>query len=135
MVREVMVIEAIERMKLLKMSKSCIKALKNGEVWMSENYGALYEIDDDFEDVLDEIKSVEEKYGCLVYHVIRNVTEFGDLFSFMYVTKYNEYWEEDKDELLTGYAFAYVYNRNIPEFSEFGGIQIKSCIGGLVRLL
>ena len=39
--------EAIERMKLLKLDTSCIKAFYAGNVWESECFVALYQLSDE----------------------------------------------------------------------------------------
>ena len=45
-------------MKMLKLDKSCIKAFKNGEIWESEGFGALYEINE------EEQKIVFYRFFC-----------------------------------------------------------------------
>ena len=40
----------------------------------------------------------------------------------------------DNEDLEYGYVVAYVYNYDVPEFSEFGSIQVKPRFGGLVRI-
>ena len=99
---------------------------------MSESrYGSLYEIND--KEVKDKIKKFENEYNATVYHLIHNYTEFGELYSFLYVSNNEEEWEDDNADIRDGYAIAYVWNVDEEDFSEFGSIRVKSVFGGLVR--
>ena len=123
--------EALERMEQLKMSRQCINAFKRGEVWESENIGALYECN---EKENEYIRDFEREYGGVVYHVIHNMFEFGECYSMLYVSKYEDEWSQDRADLKDGYALVYVKNVDDDTCSEFGSIGIRSNIGGLVRV-
>lgn len=125
-------IEAIERMKLLKLDNSCIEAFCAGNIWESEGYGALYELTDEEQDLVDKFQ--KEHKGCYVYHVIHNVFPFGECYSMLYVSSDVDEWSRDKSDIKDGYVFAYVYNKDDDWCSEFGSIAVKSQFGGLVRL-
>ena len=125
-------IEAIERMKLLKLDKQCIEAFTKGKVWESEGFGALYEVNDEEQFIIDKFEAHHE--GCLVYHMIHNKFEFGECYSILYVSPDKDEWEDDKANIKDGYVFAYVENIDDPWCSEFGSIAVKPSIGGLVRL-
>ena len=125
-------IEAIERMKLLKLDKQCIEAFTKGKVWESEGIGALYEVNDEEQFIIDKFEAHHE--GCLVYHMIHNVYEFGECYSILYVSSDKDEWEDDKANIKEGYVFAYVENIDDPWCSEFGSIAVKPSIGGLMRL-
>lgn len=125
-------IEAIERMKLLKLDKQCIEAFKNGKVWESEGFGALYEVNDEEQKIINKFEASHE--GCLVYHMIHNKFEFGECYSMLYVSSDKEEWQQDKDDIKDGYVFAYVENIDDDWCSEFGSIAVKSQFGGLIRL-
>ena len=124
--------EAIERMKLLKLDKQCIEAFTKGKVWESEGIGALYEVNDEEQFIIDKFEAHHE--GCLVYHMIHNVYEFGECYSILYVSSDKDEWEDDKANIKEGYVFAYVENIDDPWCSEFGSIAVKPSIGGLMRL-
>ena len=124
--------EALKRMKLLKMSKQCIEAFKNNKVWESEGYGALYEVNEDEQQIINEFEANHK--DCLVYHMIHNVYEFGECYSILYVSPDKEEWQQDKDDIKEGYVFSYVENIDDDFCSEFGSIAIKPSIGGLMRL-
>lgn len=125
-------IEAIERMKLLKLDNPCIEAFTKGNVWESEGYGALYEVNDEEQKLIDNFEKNHK--GCLVYHMIHNKFEFGECYSMLYVSSNKEEWESDKEDIKNGYVFAYVENVDTPWCSEFGSIAVKSQFGGLIRL-
>lgn len=123
--------EAIERMKTLKLYPNIIKEFeKENIVNLSENGGILYWLDSDQQAIVD---SFESEHDALVYHVIHSFTEFGELYSLLYVSKYYKEWETDREDLKDGYALVYVKNVDDDCCSEFGTICIKPQFGGLVR--
>lgn len=123
--------EALERMKLLKLHNNVVKEFdKEGIVNLSENGGFLFWLDSDQQAIVDEF---EAEHDALVYHVIRSFTEFGELYSLLYVSKYEEEWEDDRNDIKNGIALVYVKNMDEDLFSEFGSIGIKPQFGGLVR--
>ena len=123
--------EALERMKMLKLHGNIIKEFdKEGIVNLSENGGFLYWLDSDQQAIVDEF---ETEHDALVYHVIHDCTEFGELYSLLYVSKYEEEWEDDRNDLKDGYALVYVKNMDDDFCSEFGSIGVKPQFGGLVR--
>ena len=125
-------IEAIERMKLLKLDNSCIEAFVKGKVWESEGYGALYEVNQKEQELIDKIE--KNHPNCLVYHMIHNVFEFGECYSMLYVSSDTDEWERDKQDIKDGYTFAWVENVDLDWCSEFGSIAIKPSFGGLIRM-
>ena len=130
--REERFIEAIERMKMLKLNRKCIETFTKGKVWESEGYGALYEVNQQEQEL---IATFEKNHpNCLVYHMIHNIFEFGECYSMLYVSGDKEEWEQDKQDIKDGYVFAWVENIDNDWCSEFGSIAIKSQFGGLVRL-
>ena len=124
--------EAIERMKLLKLDTQCIEAFTKGKVCESEGIGALYEVNEEEQFIIDKFEAHHE--GCLVYHMIHNKFEFGECYSILYVSPDKEEWQQDKDDIKDGYVFAYVENLDDDFCSEFGSIAIKPQFGGLMRL-
>lgn len=125
-------IEAIERMKLLKLDNSCIEAFVKGKVWESEGYGALYEVNQKEQELIDNFE--KKHLNCLVYHMIHNIFEFGECYSMLYVSGDKEEWEQDKQDIKDGYTFAWVENVDLDWCSEFGSIAIKPSFGGLIRM-
>ena len=131
--KEKLVSEAVSRMEYLGLSKACIEDFKKGKVWQSEYCGFLYSVDDE---VQKQISELEEKYGGLIYHVIVCRTklygETMDLCNFLWLDE-EENWENDRIDAEKGIVFAYVYNKTLPVYSEFGSICVRPEIGGLVR--
>lgn len=125
-------IEAIERMKLLKLDKECIEAFAKGKVWESEGFGVLYEVNDEEQKIINKFEANHK--DCLVYHMIHNVFEFGECYSILYVSPDTDEWPRDKDDIKDGYTFAWVENVDCELCSEFGSIAVKPSIGGLVRI-
>ena len=123
--------EALERMKMLSLYPNIIREFeKDGIVNMSENGGYLYWLDDEQREYVSDF---EEEYNALVYHVIHNYTEVGEMLTFLYVSDDEDEWGYDRDDLKAGYACAYVKNLDEDAFSEFGSVGIKPELGGLIR--
>ncbi|MDO5546899.1 MAG: hypothetical protein Q4F79_00225 [Eubacteriales bacterium] len=131
MTREMKKAEALERMKMLKLHSNVINEFQNQDkVNLSENGGFLYWLNDDQK---RRVAEFEKKYDALVYHVIRNITKFGELLSYLYVSDSEEEWEMDREDLRNGTALVYVENLNDKWCSEFGSIGIQPSLGGLLR--
>lgn len=124
--------EAIKRMKALGIYSESIKQFERGMVSYSEPpMGANYWLDDEQKAI---IKEFEEEYDALVYFGMRSYTEFGKLDSFLYISDDEEEWFMDNADIQEGYAVAYVYNHDVPEYSEIGSIAVRERFGGLVRV-
>lgn len=123
--------EAIERMKMLKIYSQAIKEFeKENVINVSEHGGILFWLDDEQQEM---IKRFEEKYNAVVYHVIHNYTEFGELYSLLYVSQHENEWDYDKDDIKHNIALCYVVNKDEESFSEFGSIGIRPQFGGVIR--
>ena len=124
--------EAIERMKMLKIYSQAIKEFERENVInVSEHGGILFWLDDEQQEM---VKRFEEKYNAVVYHVIHNYTEFGELYSLLYVSQHENEWDYDKDDIKHNIALCYVVNKDEENFSEFGSIGIKPLFGGVIRI-
>lgn len=131
--REIKKAEAIKRMKALDLYTPYIKAFeKKDEIFLSEMTGGVYDLSNEKE-LKEKIKEFETEYNALVYHVIHTFTEFGELYSFLYVSDYEEEWEYDNESLKEGYALVYVWNKDDEWCSEFGEIGVRGKFGGIVR--
>lgn len=124
--------ECITRMEILNLSRQCIGAFKKGKIWESEGIGALYEVNEEEQEIINNFE--KEYEGYKVYHLIHNITDFGELYNIFYVSNNENEWKEDKEDLKQDYAFVYVYNKSADWCSEFGSIAIKKNIGGLIRI-
>ena len=132
--------EAVARLEILKSKglMGCVKRAfdtKKQTVYYSD-YGGLFFFDDRGgakQEWIDLVKKFEEDYGALVYHITHEYTSFGELLDLFFVSKYEEEWNYDRNDLYNGYSYAYVINLSEPLFSEFGTIGYKTFGGGLIR--
>lgn len=123
--------EALKRMKLLNLYPNIVKEFeKENIVNLSENGGFLYWLNSEQKEIVSEF---EKEHDALVYHVIHDFTAFGELLTFLYVSDYEEEWEDDVNDLKDGYSCAYVKNLSDDFCSEFGSICFRQQFGGLVR--
>ena len=135
--RNEMKVEAVMRMEMLHVFPQTISQFKDdGKISMSEPpYGALYWIDGDD---LERVKQFEEKHDALVYIVIRSYTPLGKMDCYLYVSQYQEEWEQDRNDIENidedSGLLAYVFNHDAPDCSEFGYIGIAHTpASGLIR--
>lgn len=127
-------IKALEYMKKLDIYKPYIDGFKdNNDVCYFEHFAGFWAWQDP--ELIEKIKEIEEKHNCLVYAVTHEYTDFGECYSFLIVTDYEDEW----DTILTKstrnqfYAFAYVWNKDDDWCSEFGTIGLLSFGGGITR--
>ena len=122
--------EAIKRLNYLNLHPNVLKEFQEEVINISNN-GALFWANDEEKEMISEF---EKEYEGLVYHAIKTNTTIGTLYSLMYVSKTEEEWDIDRDDL-PNYCFVYVKNIDVDYCSEFGTIQIKGQYGGLVRVV
>ena len=126
--------EAIERMKIIGIYPDTIKQFeKDNLVSISESpIGAYYWAD---EKSKQYIKKLEEVNNLLVYTGIRSFTDIGILDSFLYISDYEEEWENDREMLKEKQTIAFVRNHEWDDCSEFGSIGFKLTPAlGLLRI-
>jgi predicted 3-demethylubiquinone-9 3-methyltransferase (glyoxalase superfamily) len=124
---------AIKCMQKLNIYKPYIKAFENGTITLFERFGGYYITEDQEPELLNKIKEFEEETGSIVYAVTHERFEFGECYSFLIVSKYDEEWEMTLEEVKDEYAFAYVWNKTDEWCSEYGTIGVKSFGGGIAR--
>ena len=127
---------AINAMKKLNIFTPYIKEFKgNGTVTLFRRFIGYHIEEYNEPELLTAIREFEQKTGSLVYAVTEENTEFGFLYSFLCVPKYEEEWGREI-ESAGNYqiAWAYVYNKDCPDFSEFGSIGVQSAYGGIRRI-
>lgn len=135
-IKDVQKEEALKRMAKLHLHKDCVKAFKEDNiVWMSEDIGYIYTLSDEH---MKLIQDWEKETNNLVYHVIHNFTNFGELLTILYVSQYTEEWEMDRADIENSIypvtPLAYVMNLTDEFCSEYGRVGVRSSIGGLVRV-
>lgn len=126
---------ALSAMKSLDIYVPYIKKFeKDGTITLFERFGGYYIGEDNEPELLKKIKAFEAEYGSIVYAVTHTFTQFGELYEFLCISKYEEEWEDTLEEIKDGYAFAYVWNKTDEWCSEFGHIALKSFGGGIARV-
>lgn len=131
--------EAIKRMKMLKLMDNVVEEFKDkGTLYYSERMNAMFNAVlywvDNHEEWSKMIKDFEKKWGFMVYHAQLTHTYVGDILSLLYVTKDEEEWEQDRQDIKDGVVYAKCVNLNDDYFSEYGYIGIKPSMGGIVRV-
>jgi len=125
-------LEAIERMKLLKLHPNAIlEFLNEGKLNKSEGMGILFWLEDD---ELEFVKEFEEEHNALVYHLIKSYTNIGTMLTVFYVSEHMDEWELDRADMEDDIQVCYVKNLDDDWCSEFGSIGFRSINGGLVRV-
>lgn len=132
--REIKKQKAIENLEKLDIYEPYIKGFKDEDnICYFENYGGYWAWQEP--ELIEKVKELEEEYNCLVYAITHEYTEIGEMYSFLIVTDY----EEEFDMLLEKdgskyYAFAYVWNKDDEDSSEFGTVVLSSFGGGIRRI-
>lgn len=127
--------EAIARMKQLKMLKEAIQTFEdNDKVIQSQvvpgiGGGIMYNVS---EKIMPHIKEFEERHEALVYHVILSNTSIGKVWVFLYVSKNEEEWGQDRNDIKEGRAMAHACEETHYE-DDIGIIGIKPENGGVRR--
>lgn len=123
--------EAIKRMKKLELHPNVINEfITENKINKSEISGILYWLNDEEEKF---VKEFEEKYNGVVYHIIKSYTNIGVLLTVFYVSQYTEEWSIDNNNIDENTQLCYVKNLSDDYCSEFGYINFRKQIGGLVR--
>ena len=126
---------AISAMKSLDIFAPYInKFKKDGTVTLFERFGGYYIDEDNEPELFKKIKEFEAETGSIVYAVTHEMFEFGECYSFLIISKYEEEWAMVPKEIAEGYAWSYVWNKTDDYYSEFGHIAVKSFGGGIARI-
>ena len=125
---------ALSAMKTLDIYAPYIKKFeKDGTITLFERFGGYYIEEDNEPELLKKIREFEAEYGSIVYAVTHTFTQFGELYEFLCISKYEEEWEDTLADIKDGYAFSYVWNKTDEWCSEFGTITVQSLGGGIRR--
>lgn len=127
-------IKALEFLKQLNIYTPYIKGFdKENEVCYFERFAGYWAWQD--EELIAKIKEIEEQHNCTVYAITHDYTEFGECYSFLLITDYEEEWDYLLEKVNNEFfAFAYVWNKDDNWCSEFGTVAIKSFGGGITRI-
>ena len=126
--------KAVEIMKRMDIYKPYIEGFeKEDKVCFFEQFGGFWVYQEP--EVEAKMKELEKEYGCTVYAITHEFTQFGECYSFLLVSKYEEEWDRCVvSEKNNHYAFAYVWNKDDDWCSEFGTVVVKSFGGGIKRI-
>ncbi len=135
MERQVKKDKAIEFMKQLDIYKPYIDGFKEEDKVCFFEMFAGYWVDQEPE-IEQKMKEIENKYNCVVYAITHEFTDFGELYDFLFVSDYEEEWDEliYKQSNNNFIAYAYVWNKDDDLCSEFGSVGVKSFGGGIRRV-
>ena len=126
--------KAIEIMKQMDIYKPYIEGFKNEDkVCFFEQFGGFWVYQEP--EVEAKMKELEKEYGCTVYAITHEFTQFGECYSFLIIPKYKEDWSNlIYSQGNEHYVFSYVWNMTDDDCSEFGTIVVKSYGGGIKRI-
>ena len=133
---ELQAIEVAERIKFLRLENAQINYFTKDNLLKTNEYNC--EVSTLTEEQIATVKQLEAKYNAAVYHVTEGYYRMmdGDVMkmeNYLYVSDSIEEWAMDRDDLKQGYAYCYVKNITVPEFSELGSVGFKPVDGGLIR--
>lgn len=125
---------AVQIMKNMIKYKPIITAFeKSNTVMYSDGpLGASYDAASNY-DLMAAIERVEKEYGCLVFHATHTLTNFGDLYELLVVSKYEEEWQDEVEASLEGRCFCWVENISDSWCSEFGDCYFEQTPAGDIR--
>lgn len=131
--REDKKVEAIKRMRAMKLFPDAIKQFAEDDVVMVSEppFGGLYWLNDEQKKMVQDF---ENEWNALVYLVVRSFTNLGTMDSFFYVSDHKSEWNMDEADIKENYACVYVVNHDAPDCSEFGTIAWKNVGGGILRV-
>ena len=94
------------------------------KLYMSDRY-CIREVKDGEMDLIRAINNFEKNYNAYVYHIIYTKSNFGNLYSMLYVSNNTEEWKADRKDLQNKECYAYVYNKSDEVCSEIGLIGVE----------
>ena len=132
--------EATKRLAMLDLHPNVLKEWRESNTlyyserarWGNTPVGILYWISNK-EKLVEAVRDFQNKYDAVVYHCTHEYFEFGEVLDMFYVSKNKEDWEQDREDLKSGYAFVNACNLDDASMSDFGTIGFKAVGGGLVR--
>ena len=124
--------EAISRMKSLGVPNRIINDYETiGRVWISTPLGKYTEVTNELS---KKIRMFEAKYNVTVYMVIRDFFKDDILDSLLFVSRHEDEWEKERDDIQANFLMTYTINWSHDFCSEFGSIIFKRHPnGGIVR--
>ena len=126
--------QAVKYLKQLDIYKPYIDGFeKDDQVCVFERYAGFWVYQ--YPEIERKMKAIEKEYGCTVYAITHEFTQFGECYSFLIVSKYKQEWKTLlRSEKNKHIAFAYVWNKTDDWCSEFGNVSLQSAVGGITRI-
>lgn len=127
--------QAVKLLKQLDIYESYVKDFEQEDkVCFFENFIGFWVYQEP--EIEKKMKEIEKTYNCTVYAITHELTEFGELYDFLIVSKEKSEWKTlvEKAQGNEYYAFAYCWNKDDDWSSEFGTLIIKSFGGGIKRI-
>lgn len=118
-------------LKLMGVRKDVCKRFEESGAVMLCNAGRYSPVG---EELSGEIRRFEQEHDSTVFLVVRMFTAYGDLDALLFVGKYEEEWEMEREDIRGGYAMSYTINRDYPDCSEMGSVFFRTTKdGGIIR--
>ena len=127
--------KATEIMQQLKIYKPYINDFKKENiVTYFERHIGFWAFQD--KELDDKIKSLEKNFNITIYAATHELLEFGECYSFLYISNDKEEWDYVIEPINSNqfYARSYVWNKTDDTCSEFGDIVVFTALGGLRRI-
>lgn len=118
--------ECMRRMDVLRFSQSVIDEFHKEGIIYEYNYVLNRFVKAD-ENLIKDIKKLEEEYDLKVYYVLHSNSNIGETREYFFVSSYPEEWTDDRLHLEMGQTQSFVDNLTYPENSEFGFIGFEEC--------
>lgn len=129
---EAMKVEAVKRMKQLKISDEAITAFESENKLLCSYYVLQKEVPSV---ILKEIQDWEKKFGCIAYHVIYSKLYGYEIYNALSVSNYIEDWDYENALIADNRSMAYTINITKPDYSESGSIVLDNNRGILQRII
>lgn len=124
--------KAIEIMQKLDIYKPYITGYKNHEkVCFYERFGGYWVYQEP--EIEAKMRELEQHYNITIYAITHDLTEFGELWSFLCVSDKGNRYACTKGIGGDFVCYAYVWNKS-GGFGEFGSVEVRSFGGGLMRI-
>lgn len=127
--KQQMRIEAVERMKILKLDKQVISDFETQDIiYVSNIKGKLQKADDE---QMELVKQFEEDKQIKIYHIIHQKTSSKDIVYFQYVSNNQNQWKLEKRDLDLGFdgVLCYKITKEIREI----GVKAKDGIIAIIK--
>ena len=126
--------QAIKYLKQLDIYKPYIDGFeKEDHVCVFERFAGFWVYQ--YPEIEAKMKAIEKEFGCTVYAITHEFMQFGECYSFLFVSKYKEEWNTLlRSNKNIHSAVAYVWNKSDDWCSELGDVSVKSGLGGITRI-